>query len=163
MAYSISDYNSDREYMQKHDSLPKEAPPESKLDILVNSGLGQVFVNHSGIIRSPRGCILAQVALGMLKHDVVMAGKIHERNGSLPPGEVKELSTELRDEISKRTTELFEEKYRGAKARVARYDARQAKEATKPETAQISETPRVPVQQMPEAPHFPVQRYFSFG
>jgi len=91
MTYSTSDYNADRQYVQKHDSLPEHASPEAKLDVLVNSGLDKVFVNHSGIIRSQRGCIFAQVALGMLKHDSVMARKIHERHGPLPSGEIKEL------------------------------------------------------------------------
>lgn len=153
MAYSISDYNADRQYIQKHDSLPKGASPESKLDVLVNSGLSNVFVNHSGIVRSPRGCIFAQVALGMLKHDAVMARKIQERNGSLPLGEMKELASELRDEISKRANELFDEKYRGAKARVSRYERKQ--NSLKPVITE-------PAAQIPETVHSPVQRYL-FG
>lgn len=151
MAYSISDYNADRQYIEKHDSLPKDSSPESKLDVLVNSGLAKLFVNCSGIIRSPRGCIFAQVALGMLQDDAVMARKIHEKNGLLPEGEKRELVKELYGEISKRANELFDEKYRGAKARVARYDRKQnsLKQAE-------------PVEQIPETVHVPVQRYL-FG
>jgi len=118
MVYTTADYNTDRQYVQMHDSLPKGASPEAKLDVLVNSGVDKLFINVPSIVRSPRGCILTREALGILKYDAVMVSKLHEKNQNLPVSELNQLVSGLRNEISLRVTEVFEQKYNGARKRM---------------------------------------------
>ncbi len=155
--YTIEDYTADKAFVEKSKALPDHSP-EAMLEIMIksNSGSRLLFVNHFGILRTPKGCVPLHDAYNMLKFDKYLQHRITQKNGSIPEGEVRELMSEVREEISERVAEVFGGRCNGARTRVERYDKKQnSLKLVKPAAESIPAA----VAQIPETPTFPVQRY----